>query len=147
MTIKKPQLELLTLRIFCELILGELVREAIRLGGGRLPVGIRWSPAEIQAYISLPSPPQTSGPDYITLVPSDFDGLSVKKTMIQLESLFIAPYAHIGCRPLARRMGLQDNSEARRMLKRCDRIKPLLRRAGFDVKELMKRIRSHDDEA
>jgi|GEM_PF-3312442 len=147
MTIQKAQLELLPLRTFSAHVFGRLAREALRLGGGRLPVGIRWMRRELMTYTRLPSPPEAGGPDYITLVPSDFDGLSVKQTVMNLESLFIAPYAYLGCRPLTRRVGLKDDSEARRILARCDRIKALLRRANLDVRELMEGIRSQDDKA
>jgi hypothetical protein len=143
MTIKKAQLEMFPVRIFAALAFGQLAREAIRLGGDRVPVGIKWEPDEIEAYLKLPDPPTTGGPDFIRLVPSDFDGVSTKKTVLSLESLFLAPYAHLGCRQLSRRAGLKDDSEGRRILQRCDRIKGLLRRAGLDPKRLET---SKDDE-
>ncbi len=145
MTIKKAQLTMFPVRPFAAHAFGQLAREAMTLGGGRLPVGIKWDPDELELYLSLPDLPITGGPDFITMVPSDFDGLSTKKTLLNLESLFLAPYAHLGCRQLSRSAGLKDNSEGRRILQRCDRIKALLRRAGLDPKELMARIRAQGD--
>lgn len=147
MVIMRAHLELLPLQTLCAHIFGGLAREALELGGGRLPVGIKWKRNELQPYLDLEDLQETGGPVYIEIRPSDFDGLSVKKTMMALESLVIAAFEHLGsCYQIARRVGLKDEYQARRMLRRCGRIKALLRRAGFDVPALMTRIRARGDQ-
>ncbi len=147
MTIKKSHLEMFPLPLLAALVLGALAREAYQLGGKRLPVGVKWNPRDLTAYINLPDLPAVGGPDYIKLVPSDFDGLSVTKTRLQLEALLIAPYGEIRNNQVARLVALNDECEARRMRDRCKRIKGLLRRAGVSLTPTArrKRVQQHQE--